>query len=157
MRSNKAKGILTTMIFAIFAIMLVAVCFKVNGLAKMKDLGVFSYNIGAIDESDGAEVKNDYAIRTGFNDSSKFGKIELSDKAYVTYQVFYYDADKEYIGKTAVLSADLTELPKTQTVSGVLHNVKYYRVMVRIPESKDKVTLLNKGDYVKQITVTINK
>lgn len=81
----------------------------------------------------------------------------MSDKAYVTYQVFYYDADKEYIGKTAVLSADLTELPKTQTVSGVLHNVKYYRVMVRIPESKDKVTLLNKGDYVKQITVTINK
>ena len=157
MRCNKAKWIVTAVALIILAVTMLAVIVKVNGLTKTKELGGSAYTIGALDESDGAEVKNEYAIRTGFQDSSKFSKIELTEKAFVTYQVFYYNADKEYIGKSTVLSAGLTEMPKTQTVSGVSHNVKYYRVMVKVPESKDKVTLLNKGDYAKQITVTINK
>ena len=157
MRSNKAKWIVTTLALIILAVTMLAIIVKVDGLTKTKELGSSAYTIGALDESDGAEVKNEYAIRTGFQESNKFNKIELTEKAFVTYQVFYYNADKEYIGKSTVLSAGLTEMPKTQTLSGVSHNVKYYRVMVKVPESKDKVTLLNKSDYAKQITVTINK
>ena len=51
----------------------------------------------------------------------------------------------------------MEELPTTQTVGSDKKDVKYYRVVILVPETETKVSLLNKGDYAKQLTVTIKK
>ena len=51
----------------------------------------------------------------------------------------------------------MTELPATQVVGDKTEDVKYFRVMVKIPAEKDKLTIFNKGDYIKQITVTVQR
>ena len=81
----------------------------------------------------------------------------MGENAEITYRVFYYNADKDFIGKTEVLSADLTEIAKTQTVEEATENVKYFRVVIIVPEAKDDVTVFTMNDYVKQLTVTLNK
>lgn len=106
---------------------------------------------------DGSETKSDHAIRSKYLKADKFNKISLDEKADVTYQIFYYNADKEFIGKSAELSAETTELEATFTVDAATERVKYFRVLIIVPEAKDEVTILNMNDYVKQITVTLNK
>lgn len=154
--SNKTK--MTIIFVAIIALMaaVIGVGVKVSKIEKTKELGAMSYTIGTIDTT-GKEAKSDYALRTAYLEAKKFNKITIAENADITYQVFYYNADKEFIGKSNALSADMTEIPATQTVNSATENVKYYRVVILVPDTKDKVTLLNRGNYVKQLTVTVNK
>lgn len=90
-----------------------------------------------------AKIKNNYLFK--------------GDKPDVTYQIFYYNADKKFIGKSADLSADTMELEKTQTVETVTENVKYFRVVIKVTDTAKKVTIFNMNKYVNQVTVTLNK
>lgn len=157
MLSRKTKRIISVIAILIALALGIFAAVKINKLEKTKNLGLTAYTIGGIGETDGKEASSDYALRTDYLEAAKFNKITLADKADVTYQVFYYDVEKNFVGKTDVQSAELNEISKTVTVSGASVNVKYFRVLVKIPESKDKVTLLNKNTYVKQITVTLDK
>ena len=152
----KTKTKMTIIFVAIIALMaaVIGVGVKVSKIEKTKELGAMSY--GTIDTT-GKEAKSDYALRTAHLEAKKFNKITIAENADITYQVFYYNADKEFIGKSNALSADMTEIPATQTVNSATENVKYYRVVILVPDTKDKVTLLNRGNYVKQLTVTVNK
>lgn len=155
--ARQVKKVLFVAVVIAFIASLVVAFVKIGKLEKTKDLSSVSYSIGTLNEQDGAEKSSDYALRTGYQKADKFNKIELAEKADVVYVVFYYNTDKEFIGKTEDISQTLSEIAETQTVNGATEKVKYFRVVVKVPETKEKVTLLNKGDYVKQITVTLNK
>ena len=129
----------------------------VNKQTTTKELGVLSYEVGGLSETDGTEVDNDYRLRTNFKEADKFEKIEIIEDAAVTYSVFYYNAEKELIGKTEDLKEEKTTLPLTQTVEDKVEEVKYFRVVIKPNEEKEKITFFNKGDYVKQLTVTLSK
>ena len=145
------------LIITALLIAMVVAFVKIGKIEKTKDLILTDYSIGTLSAEDGAETKSDHAIRSKFLKADKFNKISLSEKADVTYQIYYFNADKEFIGKSAELSAETTELEATFTVDAATEKVKYFRVLIIVPEAKDEVTILNMNDYVKQITVTLNK
>ena len=157
MLKRRVRSILVALMALVALAVGIFAAVKVGKIEKTKDLGLTSYSVGSIAEASGAEEKSAHAIRTGFLKADKFNKITLGENAEITYRVFYYNADKDFIGKTEVQSADLTEIAKTQTVEEATENVKYFRVVIIVPEAKDDVTVFNMNDYVKQLTVTLNK
>lgn len=157
MLSRKLKKIALCVVIAALAMASVVAFVKIGKLEKTKDVGTLSYSIGTINEQDGKEAKSEHALRTKHLNADKFNKIVIQDKPDVTYQIFYYNADKKFIGKSADLSADTTELEKTQTVETVTENVKYFRVVIKVTDTAKKVTIFNMNKYVNQVTVTLNK
>ena len=157
MLSRKLKKIALCVVIAALAMASVVAFVKIGKLEKTKDVGMLSYSIGTINEQDGKEAKSEHALRSKHLSADKFNKIVIQDKPDVTYQIFYYNADKKFIGKSADLSADTTELEKTQTVETVTENVKYFRVVIKVTDTAKKVTIFNMNKYVKQVTVTFNK
>lgn len=157
MLKRKTRSLLLTVIIAVLLVTTVVAFVKISKIEKTKDLGVTAFEIGMLNAEDGKEAKSDFAIRSSYQKADKFNKITLAEDADVTYQIFYFNADKKFIGKSDALSAETTELTKTFTVSNATENVRYYRVVVIVPDTKDEVTILNMGTYLKQITVTINK
>lgn len=130
---------------------------KISKIEKTKDVNALSYSIGSLNADDGKEIKDEHSFRTKHLNADKFNKIDIKDKADVTYQIFYYNADKKFIGKSEDLSADTTELEKTQTVETVTENVKYFRVVIKVTDTAKKVTIFDMNKYVNQVTVTLNK
>lgn len=157
MLSRKLKKIALCVVIAALAMASVVAFVKIGKLEKTKDVGTLSYSIGTINEQDGKEAKSEHALRSKHLSADKFNKIIIQDKPDVTYQIFYYNADKKFIGKSADLSADTTELEKTQTVETVTENVKYFRVVIKVTDTAKKVTIFNMNKYVKQVTVTLSK
>lgn len=154
--SAKTKKMFTSLAIIGLIIAVIAIGVKVGKMEKTKELGVTSYAAGTLD-TDGKEATSEYALRTGFLEAKKFDKIVIGENADITYQVFYYNADKELVYMTDSLNADLTEIPATKEVDSVTQKISYYRIVIKVPESKDKVTLLNRNDYIKQLTVTVKK
>lgn len=157
MLSRKLKKVALCVVIAALAMASVVAFVKIGKLEKTKDVGTLSYSIGTINEQDGKEIKDEHALRSKHLSADKFNKIVIQDKPDVTYQIFYYNADKKFIGKSADLSADTTELEKTQTVETVTENVKYFRVVIKVTDTAKKVTIFNMNKYVKQVTVTLSK
>lgn len=155
--SKKTKKFLTALLCVVLSVATIGLAVKVSKLQKTKELGAAAYSVGTLNVEDGKEAKSDYALRTGYQEAVKFDKIVIGKDAKITYQVFYFDADKNFIGKSEALAVDMEELPTTQTVGSDKKDVKYYRVVILVPETETKVSLLNKGDYAKQLTVTIKK
>ena len=157
MLSRKLKKIALCVVIAALAMASVVAFVKIGKLEKTKDVGTLSYSLGTINEQDGKEAKSEHSLRSKHLSADKFDKIVIQDKPDVTYQIFYYNADKKFIGKSADLSADTTELEKTQTVETVTENVKYFRVVIKVTDTAKKVTIFNMNKYVKQVTVTLSK
>lgn len=154
---RKFKKIMLWVLIAALVTAVVVAFVKINKIEKTKDVGTLSYTIGSLNADDGKEIKDEHSFRTKHLSADKFNKIDIKDKADVTYQIFYYNEDKEFIGKSEDLSADTTELPATQTVNETTENVKYFRVVVKVTDTSKKVTVFNISKYVKQVTVTLNK
>ena len=154
---KKIKRVLIWVLLGALVVASVVAFVKIGKLEKTKDVGTLSYSIGTINEQDGKEAKSEHALRSKHLSADKFNKIVIQDKPNVTYQIFYYNADKKFIGKSADLSADTTELEKTQTVETVTENVKYFRVVIKVTDTAKKVTIFNMNKYVNQVTVTLNK
>lgn len=157
MLTRKVKRIMVGLAVILALVLAIVALSKIGKLEKTKDLGLTSFEIGTLNASDGKEAKSNFAFRTDFQKAAKFNKIELAEDADVTYVIYYYNADKKFIGKSNALSVATTELPATQTVGSATENVRYYRVAVLVPDTKDEVTLLNLNSYAKQITITVNK
>lgn len=157
MLSRKLKKIALCVVIAALAMASIVAFVKIGKLEKTKDVGTLSYSIGSLNADDGKEIKDEHSLRSKHLSADKFNKIVIQDKPDVTYQIFYYNADKKFIGKSADLSADTTELEKTQTVETVTENVKYFRVVIKVTDTAKKVTIFNMNKYVKQVTVTLNK
>lgn len=157
MLSRKLKKIALCVVIAALAMASIVAFVKIGKLEKTKDVGTLSYSIGSLNADDGKEIKDEHSLRSKHLSADKFNKIDIKDKADVTYQIFYYNADKKFIGKSADLSADTPELEKTQTVETATENVKYFRVVIKVTDTAKKVTIFNMNKYVKQVTVTLNK
>lgn len=154
---RKFKKIMLWVLIAALVTAVVVAFVKISKIEKTKDVGTLSYSIGSLNADDGKEIKDEHSLRTKHLSADKFNKIDIKDKADVTYQIFYYNADKKFIGKSVDLSADTTELEKTQTVETATENVKYFRVVIKVTDTAKKVTIFNMNKYVKQVTVTLNK
>ena len=154
---RKFKRVMIWVLLGALVIASTVLFVKLSKVEKTKDVNALSYTIGSLNADDGKEIKDEHSLRSKHLSADKFNKIVIQDKPDVTYQIFYYNADKKFIGKSADLSADTTELEKTQAVETATENVKYFRVVIKVTDTAKKVTIFNMNKYVKQVTLTLNK
>lgn len=119
---------------------------------ETKDVGgYFSYEIGTLDES-GEETRGDTsAIRMKNFQKVKGLNVELEKNATVTYEIFYYDKDKNFLESLEQTDDyDESELP------GGAATAEYFKIVIT-PTSDAEVSKSEISKYEKQLEVTIDK
>lgn len=113
------------------------------------EIGPEAYTVATLDEN-GEEVEGDTAIVTRDMFTTDGLKVELSDEASVTYRLFFYDGEGNFISATGDLSADFDgEIPE---------NAAYAKCEVTPTADEDgKVDLTEVLGYAGQVTITVNR
>lgn len=115
MSKGKAKGIVGTVVSIVVAVLalllVIGLCMELFSSNKpsewFKSKQSVTWEIGDIGDN-GKDVTSTAKIRTrGYVETNGL-KIELKDKAEITYKVFYYDADLNFISATDELTESLT-------------------------------------------------
>ena len=98
------------------------------------EIGAEQYIIGGLDD-EGAAIEGDTSIVTRGTFTTDGLKVELADEAKVTYELYFYDADGEFVSKTAALSADFdgSAIPENAETAKIVNPSK--RVLLPAPEA----------------------
>lgn len=113
------------------------------------EIGPEAYTIATLDEN-GVQTEGDTSIVTRDMFAANGLKVELEDEASITYQLFFYDGEGNFISATGDLSADFDgEIPE---------NAAYAKCEVTPMADEDgKVDLTEVLGYVGQVTITVNR
>ena len=86
---------------------------KLDRQTTVTEIGAEAYMIGVLDES-GAETDGDTSIVTRNAVTTDGLKVEIADDADVTYTIYFYGSEDEFIAKTDALSTDFngTAIPE---------------------------------------------
>jgi len=120
-----------------------------ESLIKEKVLTAEDFQIGGINLTTGKlDSENEYALMTQNYHKFDGAAIKFDGKdATTTYKVFFYNQDKEFIGKTDYLKVDYALTAPAETV--------YFRIMLNTDEMK--ATEKNIETLLAPLTVTIKK
>lgn len=114
------------------------------------EIGAEAYTIATLDES-GEQTDGDTSIVTRNAVTTDGLKVEIADDATVTYALYFYDADGEFVSKTADLSADFDG-------SAIPENAESAKIVITPTADEDgKVDLTEFLGYAGQVTVTVNR
>lgn len=114
------------------------------------EIGAEQYIIGGLDD-EGAAAEGDTSIVTRGTFTTDGLKVELADEAEVTYELYFYDADGEFVSKTAALSADFDG-------SAIPENAASAKCVITPTADEDgKVDLKEVLGYAGQVTITVNR
>lgn len=113
------------------------------------EIGPEAYTIATLDEN-GVQTEGDTSIVTRDMFAANGLKVELSDEASVTYRLFFYDGEGNFISATGDLYADFDgEIPE---------NAAYAKCEVTPTADEDgKVDLTEVLGYAGQVTITVNR
>ena len=127
----------------------VTLFFQVDRQTTVTQIGAEAYSVGALDDS-GEETDGDASIVTRNAFTTDGLKVEFKDGAEVTYVLYFYDTDGEFISKTEALSADYDgEIPE---------GAEYARAVITPTADEDgKVTLTEVIGYANSLTITVNR
>lgn len=113
-------------------------------------IGAESYTIAALDDS-GEQTDGDTSIVTRNAVTTDGLKVEIADDATVTYALYFYDADGEFVSKTADLSADFDG-------SAIPENAESAKIVITPTADEDgKVDLTEVIGYANSLTITVNR
>lgn len=113
-------------------------------------IGAEAYTIATLDDS-GEQTDGDTSIVTRNAVTTDGLKVAIADDATVTYALYFYDADGEFVSKTADLSADFDG-------STIPENAESAKIVITPMADEDgKVTLTEVLGYAAQVTVTVNR
>lgn len=153
-RRHKAAD--TAKWIVVFVLLLATICavislfFMLDRQTTTTEIGAEQYIIGGLD-AEGAAVEGDTSIVTRDTFTTDGLKVELADEAEVTYELYFYDADGEFVSKTAALSADFDG-------SAIPENAASAKcVITPIADEDGKVSLTEVLNYAGQVTVTVNR
>lgn len=142
-KSTKNNGIFLIVMLVVVAVVLVPMLAKSgDGSSKLNSL---SYEIGTLDET-GEFVKDTSSIVTKKFIPVNDLEIELEKDAMVTYKVFWFDEDEEFI------SADSKE--NTDDYAGTIPETAEFCKIVITPTNDAEVGSLEIREYAGQVTVT---
>lgn len=114
------------------------------------EIGAEQYIIGGLDD-EGAAIEGDTSIVTRGTFTTDGLKVELADEAKVTYELYFYDADGEFVSKTAALSADFDG-------SAIPENAETAKIVITPTADEDgKVDLMEVLGYAGQVTISVNR
>ena len=157
---NKWKSLLS----GALAVLLLAGA--VVGIASMmgkdtKTISSTAFSVGGIND-EGNYVKTDYSIYTKDMFECLGLTIEPDFEATGTYQVFYYDSNKAFLGATNAMNAD----DGAYAMGDTFTNARYARVMITpaVPVDEDgiaeedfRIRFYESASYAKDYTITVNK
>ena len=114
------------------------------------EIGAEQYIIGGLDD-EGAAIEGDTSIVTRGTFTTDGLKVELADEAKVTYELYFYDADGEFVSKTAALSADFDG-------RAIPENAETAKIVITPTADEDgKVDLMEVLGYAGQVTISVNR
>lgn len=150
-KRDKVKWIVTFTLITFLCIALIFAFVRIDRNEKTKTIGadIFTYSIGILDES-GEYEQGTSSIYTNDFYSVDGLTIEIKDKATITYQLFFFDAEKEFISSSSEglsLNFDSSTIPE---------NAEFFKVVIT-PTNDAEVSWTEIGTYAGQLTVTVNK
>ena len=149
-RSDTVKWIIVFLLVFALVGAVAALFVQIDRQTTVTELGPEAYMIGALD-AEGKATDSDASIVTRKAFSTDGLKVELADEAEVTYELFYYDDEDEFISSTGALGTDFYGL-------GVPLTAKAFQIVITPTEDEDgKVSLTEVIGYADQVTVTIDR
>ena len=150
MKKMNLKWMISLVLVAILSIGVITALVKIDRNETTKDINgnVFTYSIGLIDETGEYEQGTSSIYMKDFQDVDGL-TCKLDEKASITYEINFYDEDKEFISSTGSLEADFES-------SSIPENAKYFKVEIT-PTNDAEVSFFEINTYAKQLTVTVNK
>ena len=150
MAKIKGKGNGVLGIVAAVAIVLLVVGILTTSImllrTPVKEVSASAYAVGTINDRGVAE-ESEASIYTKDFINAEGLRCTLDEEAEITYKVYFYDADKEFISATDELSADLTDADIPETA-------EYAKIVITPVDDEDGVSFLEKSGYAKQLMVT---
>ncbi len=114
------------------------------------EIGAEAYIIGTLDD-EGAKADGDTSIVTRNAVTTDGLKVEIADDADVTYTIYFYGSEDEFISKTDALTEDFDG-------SAIPENAETAKIVITPTADEDgKVDLTEVLGYAGQVTVTVNR
>ena len=114
------------------------------------EIGAEAYIIGTLDD-EGAKADGDTSIVTRNAVTTDGLKVEIADDAEVTYTIYFYGSEDEFISKTDALTEDFDG-------SAIPENAETAKIVITPTADEDgKVDLTEVLGYAGQVTVTVNR
>ena len=153
LRKHKASDMVKWVIIFLIAIGLIGAVITLFILldrqTTVTEIGAEAYTIAALDEN-GEQTDGDTSIVTRSAFTTDGLKVKIEDEATVTYTLYFYGAENEFISKTAALSEDFD--------GSIPENAETAKIAITPIEDEDgKVELTEVLGYAGQVTVTVNK
>ena len=114
------------------------------------EIGAEAYIIGTLDD-EGSKADGDTSIVTRNAVTTDGLKVEIADDADVTYTIYFYGSEDEFISKTDALTEDFDG-------SAIPENAETAKIVITPTADEDgKVDLTEVLGYAGQVTVTVNR
>lgn len=155
MSYSKSKKSTIISIVAIVLSFAAFLCVFVGSGNKSGNDGIsyFDYSIGTIDDDTGKALDSKLSIYTRGKHDVEGLEIKLADEPTVTYKIFFYDEEGEYLSASNELTGDFAS-------SGIPDDAATFRVLIT-PIAVDgeavEVTTLNKASYIEQLDISFDK
>lgn len=154
LQKHKASDMVKWVIIFLIAICLIGAVITLFILldrqTTVMEIGAEAYTIAALDEN-GEQTDGDTSIVTRSAFTTDGLKVEIEDEATVTYTLYFYGTEDEFISKTAALSEDFDG-------SAIPDNAETAKIVITPTADEDgKVDLTEVLGYAGQVTVTVNK
>lgn len=147
-RGDMVKWIIAFVLIALLIGAVACMGVALNKQITTSKVSSLAYKIGGLDEN-GAYVKDTSSIVTKDFLSVEDMKIEMEKDALITYKVFFFDKNEEFI------SAD--EVANTTDYKGVApENATLFKVVIR-PTKDAEVTWNEIANYAHQLIVSCAK
>lgn len=153
-KAAAGKGKISTIVLSIavvlISVVLIGMIVKMTRSETTKTVGGFyNYEIGLIDDTTGEELSGTSAIRTKDYVTTDGLTVEVKKDANVSYVIYFYDTDKEFLSKTETLTADYdgTAIPE---------GAEYAKIVIT-PNNDAEVSWNEINGYQSKLTVTVNK
>ena len=150
MSASNIKWIITFVLIAMLSVAVIFAFVKIDKNETTKTLGTssFTYAIGLLD-AEGEYEQGTSSIYLKDYQSVDGLTVKIKDKATVTYKLFFYDENKDFVDMTSDLSLnyDSSSTPET---------AEYFRIMIT-PTNDAEVSFFEINDYAGQLTVSVNK
>lgn len=156
-RSSKFRTTALIVLVVLLSIVCIGSLARLKKVDTTRDLGqgVFVWKVGTLDEADGDFEKASNAIVTRNYYGVNGLTLDLTEQAEenndITYQLFYFDEDEEYISASDILEADADS-----TSLSIPETAKYFKVVI-YPANDEKITLFEVNDYANMLLITIDK
>ena len=154
-RSKQRVQKVAVIVAVVLAVILIAGLFttifvKLDRQTTTTMIGGEAYSIGTLDDESGEYVEGDTAIYLRKGITTEGLKCELVPDAKIKYQLFFYDADGEYLEASEELTADWD--------GSVPEGAESVKIMITPTEDEDgKVSLIEVLGYADQLTVMVSR